>query len=93
MLSRAPLGQFCRIEFSRPAVGQRQLAAHEILNTFPVSEARMEENREEEVARLQCPVEYPLFETTKGWCSVNPQKSVNLYGLDCGKLEVSCCLI
>lgn len=41
---------------------------------------------------MKCQVEHPFFVLGKGWCSCNPRKSGENYGLDCEILQVtSCC--
>lgn len=37
---------------------------------------------------LKCQIEHPFFVLGKGWCSCNPRKSGENYGLDCDRLQV-----
>ncbi|CCD70045.1 AXH domain-containing protein [Caenorhabditis elegans] len=43
---------------------------------------------EKQLIPLKCQVEHPFFVLGKGWCSCNPRKSGENYGLDCEILQV-----
>ncbi|CAD5231751.1 unnamed protein product [Bursaphelenchus xylophilus] len=61
----------------------------QVMITFEIEETKDGGDAEVSICDLKVPIEYPLFELKKGWCSYNPSKTINLYGIDAKQLETN----
>ncbi|CAD5224785.1 unnamed protein product [Bursaphelenchus okinawaensis] len=60
----------------------------QVMITFEVEEVKEDGSAVISVCDLKVPIEYPLYELEKGWCSYHPSKAVNLYGIPAKQLKI-----